>query len=178
MMRSGFSRRRRKTMVLSRRRIKQLIALAAALGLFGGGNAVLDGRVIRVSDGDTVTIWSSGSTERIRLYGIDCPELEQEGGRAARDFAGSLCLLSSVTVEPVDKDRYGRTVGNVRLSDGRMLNEELLKSGHAWVYDSFCKKARCRDWRKLEKEARANAHGLWAGKNPEAPWAWRKRHSR
>jgi endonuclease YncB( thermonuclease family) len=69
-------------------------------------------------------------------------------------------------------------VAVVTLDDGRVLNEELLKNGHAWLYTAYCKTARCADWQKLEAGARLQKAGLWRDKKPVAPWQWRRRHSR
>lgn len=84
---------------------------------------VLTGKVVRVADGDTITILTEGKTQvRIRLYGIDCPENGQV-----------------VTVDVKDIDRYGRTVGMVILQDSTVLNKELLRAGLAWHYKYFDK---------------------------------------
>ena len=148
--------------------------------LAGGAVAVfLPGRVISVADGDTITVFaSSGGRQKIRLYGVDCPESAQAGGKAATEFTRSLALFSKVKVQAMDTDRYNRTVAIVTLSDGRTLNEELVKNGHAWVYRAYCKTAHCPYWQTLEAKARADRLGLWRDKNPVPPWQWRRRHTR
>lgn len=77
-----------------------------------------------------------------------------------------------VDVEPVDTDRYGRTVGLVTVN-AVSLNEELVRGGYAWVYGQYCKKAFCDDWRGLEAQARIAGAGLWAEPGAQAPWDWR-----
>ncbi|MBE8721178.1 thermonuclease family protein [Sphingobacterium pedocola] len=71
----------------------------------------IEGRVIRIADGDTITLLDSTNTQvRIRLYGIDCPENGQDFANIAKRFTSDLCFSKIVTVEVKDIDRYGRTV--------------------------------------------------------------------
>ncbi len=90
------------------------------------------GHVVGVSDGDTITVLHKGKGERIRLHGIDCPEKRQAFGNRAKQFTSNLVFAKTVTVQGVDRDRYGRTVGVVLLPDGRSLNHELVRAGLAW----------------------------------------------
>ncbi len=69
------------------------------------------GRVVGVSDGDTITVLHNGVGERIRLHGIDCPEKRQAFGNRAKQLTSALVFGKTVTVQAVDRDRYGRTVG-------------------------------------------------------------------
>ena len=164
---------------LNKRVQNKLIALIIFL-LFGtAGGLFLPGKVISVADGDTITfLTSSGERQKIRLYGVDCPESRQAGGKDAAEFTSSLVLFSKVNVQVMDKDQYGRSVAIVTLDDGRVLNEELLKNGHAWLYTAYCKTARCTYWQGLEARARLEKAGLWRDKKPIPPWQWRRRHSR
>ena len=77
-------------------------------------------------------------------------------------------------METVDTDRYGRTVGIVKLEDGQIVNEEVMRAGFAWVYDRYCKKPICLWWKRLEDEACAEKRGLWNDKSPVPPWEWRR----
>ncbi len=77
------------------------------------------GRVVGVADGDTITVLHNGKGERIRLHGIDCPEKRQAFGNRAKQFTSTLVFGNTVTVQVMDRDRYGRTVGVVLLPDGR-----------------------------------------------------------
>ena len=58
--------------------------------------------------------------------------------------------------------------------NGVSLNAELVRGGYAWVYGRYCKKAFCADWKGLEAQAKAVGAGLWADRNPQAPWDWRR----
>ena len=166
-------------MRLPKNSFNKLIAFIILLLCGGTVGAFLPGRVISVADGDTVTVLSSsGKRQKIRLYGVDCPESEQAGGKAATKFTSSLALFANVKVEAMDTDSYGRTVAVVALDDGRILNEELVKNGHAWVYPAYCNTPRCAYWQTLEAEAKADRIGLWRDKNPMPPWQWRRHHRR
>ena len=128
------------------------------------------GRVVGVSDGDTITVLHNGKGERVRLHGIDCPEKRQAFGNRAKQFTSNLVFAKTVTVQAVDRDRYGRTVGVVLLPDGRSLNHELVKAGLAWMYRRYTNDQSLSD---LEEEARVARRGLWADPNPVSPWKWR-----
>ena len=131
------------------------------------------GKVVSVTDGDTVTVLlAGGKKEKVRLAGIDCPEKEQPFGEQAKEFTEKLCLGKKVTVTVSGADRFERVLGEIILPDGKILNEELLRAGLAWWYrkyapDNF-------SYEKLEREAREAGRGLW----PAPPWEFRKRRER
>ncbi len=143
-----------------------LVAVTASAQAF-------QGKVVGVAAGDTITVMNNGRGEKIRLYGVDCPEKAQDFGQRAKQFTSGMVFGKVVEVEPVVKDRYGRTVGIVKL-DGKCLNEALIRSGHAWLYKRYCKKPFCSQWLKLEGAARANKIGLWSHPNPIPPWDFRR----
>ena len=76
-----------------------------------------------------------------------------------------------VTIQAFDQDKYGRTIGDVILEDGRSLNQELVKAGFAWW---FFKYSDDRTLGELELEAKLAHIGLWKAKNPVPPWVYRK----
>jgi endonuclease YncB( thermonuclease family) len=128
-------------------------------------------RVIGVRDGDTITVLHEGRPEVIRLGGIDAPEKRQPFGQRAKQFAADLAFGRTVTVHPRDRDRYGRTVAEVILPDGRSLNRELVRVGYAWWFRRYSTDPRLA---ALEAEARAARLGLWADPRPVPPWQWRR----
>ncbi len=75
------------------------------------------------------------------------------------------------TVTVRDQDRYGRTITDVILPDGRVLNQELVKAGMCWWYRKYSDDQTLGE---LEAEARQQKHGLWADPSPVPPWEWRR----
>ena len=137
------------------------MVLALSLFLLPATAAAWSGKVVRVVDGDSITVLHDGKGEQIRLYGIDCPEKRQDFGNRAKQFTSNLVFSKVVDVSPVTTDRYGRTVAFVRVRD-TLVNEELIRAGLAWVYTKYCDRAICQEWKKLEEEARKARRGLWS----------------
>jgi micrococcal nuclease len=135
------------------------------------------GKVVRVTDGDTITVLHAGRGEKIRLYGIDCPEKGQAFGTKAKRATSTLAFGKVAEVEPVDVDRYGRTVGLVTVGN-TLVNQELIRRGLAWVYVRYCKRPVCEKWRQLEAEAWVRKRGLWAEPHPVPPWQFRREQRR
>ena len=106
-----------------------LLLCAQALG-------ATEGRCLRVSDGDTITIDAGGGKEKVRLIGIDAPELRQNGGREARQYLAKRILNRRVKVEGETRDRYGRLLGTVYLGEEN-INLSLVREGHAWDYKAY-----------------------------------------
>lgn len=131
----------------------------------------LEGKVVKVADGDTFTMLVYKEQIKIRLHGIDCPEKSQDFGNVAKTFLSDMVAGKLVKVKKMDTDRYGRTIGMVFI-DGKNVNEELLRAGLAWHYKYYDKNP---EWAKLEEEARSAKKGLWLMADPVAPWEWRKR---
>ena len=89
----------------------------------------ITGRVIGVTDGDTVTVLDQRNTERkIRLEGIDAPESDQAYGPESQEALASKVLDMDVFVEPAGKDKYGRTLGRIYI-DGKWINKEMVEGG-------------------------------------------------
>lgn len=138
-------------------------------------------QVINIHDGDTLTVQGNWGKQKIRLCGIDAPELKQPLGYESRDLARSLVAAAgnSVVLMPIEKDRYGRTVAEVFmvLKDGqeKSLQEELLKSGLAYVYERYVSDCFNADpMKEAEAIAISRRVGVWSGSH-EKPWNYRKR---
>jgi endonuclease YncB( thermonuclease family) len=127
-----------------------------------------------VADGDTITVLHNGRSEKIRLWGIDCPEKNQDFGSKAKHITSILVFAKLVEVEPVTVDRYGRTVAFVRVGD-TVVNEELIRQGLARVFTRYCDRPVCERWEHLETEAREARRGLWSMPDPVPPWELRRR---
>ncbi|XP_057441745.1 staphylococcal-like nuclease CAN2 [Lotus japonicus] len=107
---------------------------------------------------------------RIRLRGIDAPESAMPYGKEAKMELTKVLQGKSLRVLIYGEDRYGRCVGDI-YCNGIFVQELMLKKGLAWHYSAYDKRPELETW---EKEARAKRVGLWASKNPEKPWDWRK----
>ena len=126
-------------------------------------------RVVGIADGDTITVLTADKTQhRIRLWGIDAPETGQDFGSRAKQAASELAFGKQVTIRPRDTDRYGRTVAEVILPDGRSMNREMVRRGMAWWYRAFA--PHDAELAGLEAEAREARIGLWSQPNPVPPW--------
>jgi endonuclease YncB( thermonuclease family) len=129
------------------------------------------GKVIRIADGDTIEVLRDRQPVTVRLNGIDAPETGQAFGTRARQFVGSLAFGQVVTVVAHGTDRYGRTIGDVGLADGRVLNREVVRAGFAWWFRRYSTDAGLGE---LEAEARDAKRGLWVDPHPVPPWEWRQ----
>jgi len=130
-------------------------------------------RVVRVADGDTVSVTLGRETVRIRLWGIDAPESDQPWGEEATDRATEALLGQRVTFIWHDTDRYGRRVCEIILPDGENFNETLVREGLAWWYRYFAPDAD--HLRRAQLEAMEARRGIWEDPGPMAPWDWRRR---
>ncbi len=152
-----------------------LVAGQGALAGAAGPREEFEGQVVGIADGDTITVRHGQTTERVRLYGVDCPERSQAFGQAARKFTSKAVFRQTVRVTVEDVDRYGRSVGLVEYGSGRLLNLELVQAGLAWVYVHYCRLPLCEEFKAEEAQARAARRGLWADPAPVPPWEFRRK---
>lgn len=123
------------------------------------------GRVVGVSDGDTITVLVAGTRQlKVRLAQIDAPEKSQAFGQRSKQSLSDLVFDKQVRIIQEDMDRYGRVVGRVYVN-GLDVTAEQVKRGMAWVYKQY---ARDRSLYRLEEEARAARRGLWSDPKPGA----------
>ncbi len=138
-----------------------LILLAAAFPCpsHAGEAREISARIVGVIEGDTIkVITAEGVTERVRLWGVDAPELDQPYGRRARQFVtGS--IGATVTIAWETRDRYGRIIGEVLYPSGAELAHLLLDYGLAW-WDSTAAPEESVLEQKQAK-ARESHKGLW-----------------
>ena len=131
----------------------------------------LIGKVIKVSDGDTVTILTEDKTQhKIRLNDIDAPEKKQAFGNKSKDNLAKSIASKTVKVEYKKVDRYKRVLGTIYLNN-KDINLEQVKSGYAWVYKQYSKN---QTYYQEEQKAKELKKGLWIEKEPIAPWEFRK----
>jgi endonuclease YncB( thermonuclease family)/methylphosphotriester-DNA--protein-cysteine methyltransferase len=130
------------------------------------------GKVVAITDGDTLTVLHNNTQVKIRLHGIDCPEKGQPFGTKAKQFTSELAFGKVVNFLNFGTDQYGRAVGVVILPDGKNLNQELVRAGFAWWYRKYAPDVK--ELEKLETEAREAKRGLWVDPDPVPPWEWRQ----
>jgi len=88
----------------------------------------LQGRVVRVVDGDTVVVLTDKVQHKIRLMGIDAPERKQAYGSVSTKYLSELVAGKTVVVEYRKRDRYGRIAGKI-LVDGQNANLDQVRAG-------------------------------------------------
>ncbi len=153
-------------------RLRPLFCLALWLLLAcRAGADSFTGKVVGVTDGDTISVLRDGEAVKVRLAGIDCPEKKQAYGQRAKQFTADLAFGKAVTVSYSKRDRYGRILGEVALPGGKVLNQELVRAGYAWHYTRYSKD---RTLAELEEAARKAERGLWQDPDPVPPWEFRK----
>ncbi|MCU0588642.1 MAG: thermonuclease family protein [Syntrophobacteraceae bacterium] len=155
--------------------VKKLPALAFIFAsIFATGPAYCwTGKVVGISDGDTITVLTQDKQEmRIRIYGVDCPEKGQDFGSKAKQFTSDKVFGKTVEIDPISIDRYGRTIGIVDVN-GLNLSRMLIESGMAWVYEDYCRMLECDDWRAAQHRAKSQKIGIWSMASPTPPWDFR-----
>lgn len=151
-----------------------LLGVAILVSVMASADGSIAGRVVGVADGDTLTVLDETNQQhKIRLAGIDAPEKAQAFGQAGKQRLSELCYNKHATVVVVNTDRYGRTVGDVTCDDVH-ANEEMVRSGNAWVYRHYDKGFEY--FYSIEEAAKEEKLGLWVDESPTPPWEWR--HSR
>lgn len=145
-----------------------LLTLAATAGA-----EMLDGRVYRVVDGDTLMALDSANRQReIRLLGIDAPEIAQAFGQSARTALSALAANQALNA---DCRKLGqRDVCRVRIG-GKDIALELLRAGTAWwnpQHAPLQTEQERADYQQAEFNAKIRRVGLWNSKNPVPPWQW------
>lgn len=154
-------------MLLMQRWLMMIIMLAPLHAL---AQTYLQGRVVGVIDGDTITILDASKKQhRIRLAQIDAPEFSMPFGRAAKKFLSNVISRKTVEIDTHGLDRYGRVLATVFI-DKQNVNLLMVASGYAWAYRRYLSDlAYCR----AEDSARKRKLGLWTEPQPIPPWRWR-----
>lgn len=123
-----------------------------------------------------------GRKEKVRLLGLDAPELKQKPwGNEARRHLKGLLAGSSIRVETdvVKRDKYGRLLSYVWTANGKFINLEMIKDGYAVLYTISPNVKYENKLREAQTEARKNKTGIWSADGlREAPRKYRKKHPR
>lgn len=153
-----------------------VVAVFAAASAFAV--ETLQGRVVKVADGDTITVLDAGNVQhRIRLDKIDAPEKSQPFGDASRKHLAVFVADQIVEVEWTKKDKYGRILGTVwaMLPTRTDVNLQMVKDGFAWHYKHFDNTP---SYAAAETAARTTKRGLWKDPAPIPPWTFRTSRNR
>jgi endonuclease YncB( thermonuclease family) len=130
----------------------------------------ITGRVVGVTDGDTVTILANSVQHKIRMQNIDAPETKgQPYGNVAKAALSNKIFGKEVQVQLEGKDHYGRDLGTIKLNE-RNINLEMVEEGHAWCYRQYCKDRR---FFSAEFNAKQEGKGLWQLGFATPPWEFR-----
>jgi micrococcal nuclease len=132
------------------------------------------GRCVGVHDGDSMTVLietpDGPRQAKIRLDGIDAPELGQAYSKKSKEVLSALVFDKTCDVESRGGDKYGRTIGRVT-TNGKDVNAAMLEAGMAWHFEKYDDRE---SMAALQKAAQASKDGLWAEPEPIPPWDWRK----
>lgn len=136
----------------------------------------ITGRVVGVSDGDTITLLGEDNTQyKVRLAGIDAPEKKQAFGNASKKSLSDLVFSKQVVANWSKKDRYGRLIAKVVFNNSD-INLMQIQRGMAWFYSKYKYELIQEDrieYLQAHENARNKKVGLWADSLPEAPWDFR-----
>lgn len=156
---------------------KELLASVLLLLALGSGAGELYGRVVAVTDGDTVKVLDAQMVQHVvRLNGIDAPESGQAFGQQSKESLSELVFGKHVVVTTHKKDRYGREIGKI-VFNGRDVNQEQIRLGMAWFYRRFSAELTPEErsmYDQAESEAKEKNRGLWKDRSPVPPWEYRK----
>ncbi len=132
----------------------------------------VDGQVLKVVDGDTLDVQVNGQSQRIRLIGVDTPEVvdprkpvqcfgQQASNRTHQLADNQIVTLQSDPTQD-DSDKYGRLLRYVFLSDGQMLNQLLIAQGYAHEYTYQVPYQYQAEFKQAQKDAEQKQLGLWS----------------
>lgn len=138
---------------------------------------LLPGRVRRVVDGDSIEADVTGFGRlSIRLANVDAPEHDQPWGREAREALATLMRGGRPEFRLLYRDQYARVIGLVSVK-GIVVNEQLVRDGHAWAYEQYLPEWHRARYKGYERAAQDSRAGLWGAQaKPVPPWEWRYRN--
>jgi len=160
---------------------RDLLALILALTVTVAAHAagwIVEGRVVGVSDGDTITVLDDSKTQhKIRFAGIDAPEKGQAFGNASKESLSRLVFNKRIEARCRKRDRYKREVCAVFVGS-RDVGLEMVRAGMAWWFREYSHEQGTQErlvYRDEGESAKAARRGLWKDPSPTPPWEWRKR---
>ena len=154
------------------RTIRFICFFIATFPILGWAEERLYGQVLKVADGDTITIITDAKqTKKIRLSEIDTPERDQPWGRQATRALSKKVANKSIVAMVSGLDRYDRVIAEIFVG-GRNINQEMVLEGHAWAYRRYLKNDYLLELERIAKEKGLRLCGLT--QDPILPWQWRK----
>jgi len=143
-------------------------------------SSTLDGKVIKIIDGDTVYFQATNDDgyKKLRLVGIDAPEMKQPFGHESRQCLANLINNKLVQIITFGVDRYKRTLAKI-IIEKIDINQAMIKNGCAWFYRRYKNTLDTDDqvmYDQAEIFAIENKKGLFSNQEAEAPWVWRKKN--
>lgn len=137
----------------------------------------LRGYVVRITDGDTLTVLVDQQPHKIRVVGIDAPERRQPFGERSKQNLAALAFNKNAIADCTKKDRYKRDLCRVFVG-GQDVGLKQITDGMAWWYRKYAHEQRPTDrvaYEQAEVMARRGRVGLWVDRDAVPPWEWRKR---
>jgi len=155
-------------------KFRHLLVWVILLAAIANARETFVGQVTYVTDGDTLWVQpdEGGTARKLRMTGMDAPEICQQGGTAARELLVQLALRQRVTVNIVSEDQWGRGLATVA-RDGKDLGAQMVRAGQAWSYGW---RGRPGAYAAEEALARQTHQGVFVVAEPESPRDFRKRH--
>jgi endonuclease YncB( thermonuclease family) len=167
-------------MAVTSKVVTALGVIALVASTHAGSHQLVEGRIVGVTDGDTITLLDAGNRQhKIRLDGIDAPESGQPFGRASKQHLTQLLVNRDAVAECSKTDRYRREVCRV-LVGGVDAGLEQIRAGMAWYFKRYARELppdRRQQYADMEAQAKEERRGLWADAEPVPPWNWRDKYA-
>lgn len=158
----GLSQALRKTVL-----VLAMVVLASPPSL---AMPVQEAKVVHITDGDTFTLLVDGVRRRAQLAGVDAPEIDQSYGMHARKGLAAMVFNRTVWFREAGRKKDGTIMVHVYVA-GRNVNAEMVRLGLAWAEQGT---VAGKGMAALERQARTESRGLWAGSAPMPPWQRRR----
>ena len=124
-----------------------------------------------MQDGDTLTcLDETNQQQKVRLAGIDAPEIGQDQGKASREALAGMVFGKTIEVVDEGRDRYGRWIAQVAVN-GVDVNRQMVATGNAWHYAAYSNDQMLA---ALQSQAQSQRIGLWSQADPVPPWVFRQ----
>ena len=157
---------------------RQITTCLLILATTAANAETITGRVVKVSDGDTLTLLDASNVQhKIRISGIDAPEKKQPFGTTSKKNMSALAFGKEAEAICYKRDRYKRLICTVYVN-GQDVALAQLDAGLAWWYRKYANDqppSQRGEYASAEDHAAADRVGLWQDENPIPPWEWRRK---